>query len=37
MRFPDPSSSGNLIRGASGTALDLGTGNEIFLRGPGWK
>jgi len=33
--FLDMSSSGNLIQGASGTALDLGTNNEIFLQGQG--
>ena len=33
--FLDENSSGNLIRGASGTALDLGTNNEIFLQDPG--
>lgn len=31
----DVSSSGNMILGASGTALDLGTNNEVFLHGPG--
>ena len=35
--FLDVSSSGNLIRGASGTAQDLGTNNQIFLQGPGGK
>jgi hypothetical protein len=33
--FLDGSSSGNLIRGGSGTAIDLGTNNEIYLQGPG--
>lgn len=33
--FLDVSSSGNLIRSASGTALDLGANNKIFLQGPG--
>jgi hypothetical protein len=32
--FLDAMSSGNLIRGASGTALDLGTNNRIFLPKP---
>jgi hypothetical protein len=35
--FLDVSSSGNLIMGASGTAQDTGTNNEIFLRSPGGK
>jgi hypothetical protein len=29
--FLDASSSGNLVRGASGSAVDLGTGNSIYL------
>jgi hypothetical protein len=33
--FLDMSSSGNLIRSASGTALDLGADNKIFLQSPG--
>jgi hypothetical protein len=33
--FLDVSSSGNLIRSASGTALDLGANNKIFLQSPG--
>ena len=32
--FLDASSSGNLIRGAAGTASDLGTNNRIFLPQP---
>ena len=35
--FLDVSSSGNLIMGASGTAQDLGTNNQIFLQSPGGK
>lgn len=33
--FLDMSSSENLIQGASGTAIDLGTNNEIYLQSPG--
>lgn len=35
--FLDGSSSGNLVMGASGTAQDTGTNNQIFLHGPGEK
>lgn len=35
--FLDVSSSGNLIKGASGTAQDTGTNNKIFLQSTGGK
>ncbi len=35
--FLDTTSSGNLIMGASGTAQDLGSNNQIFLQNPGGK